>query len=598
MTTFFEDIKKYEDVAPVGVRLPEINIEDKYYEQLGEDKSISNFDFLKSLCRKGIKDLGIDKFENKKDYYDRAKTELDILEDLGFTDYILLNWDILNFCQEEGIPTGAGRGSAAGSLVLFLIGVTKIDSIKYDLYFERFVSKNRAKKTVKDGITFLDGSLLADIDNDIDYKQRQKVIDYIEQRHPERTCRILTLNTLSSKLCIKECGKIVGGMSESDVNDISTLIPKIHGKVHEISKAIEESERFGNWAAENPKVIKIAKKIQNLNKNAGVHPSGIAISWYKIHDICPMKKTSDGHLVTGYDMNWVSELMVKFDILGLRTLTVVYDVCNMLGIDPVKDIPIDSKEIYDHLQNLEQPHGIFQLEAEANHRVSKKTKARDLNELAATVAIARPGAMDYLDDYGKYRDTGEFESVHPLYDDILKNTAGIPIFQEELMQMAVKVGFTLDDAEMLRRIVGKKKVDEIPKWKKKIEEKIKENNLPTEAGEALWKTAEDSASYSFNKCLLPETVVESEDGLKCMSEIRIGDNILSYDVDNNKDHFVEVKNIYENEVEVYEVLMEDGTKISCSMDHKFLCSDKKMHTLRDILEKDLEIFNQENTKIY
>ena len=168
MTTFFEDIKKYEDVAPVGVRLPEINIEDKYYEQLGEDKSISNFDFLKSLCRKGIKNLGIDKLENKKDYYDRAKMELDILEELGFTDYILLNWDILNFCQEEGIPTGAGRGSACGSLVLYLIGVTKIDSIKYDLYFERFVSKNRAKKTVKDGITFLDGSLLADIDNDIE----------------------------------------------------------------------------------------------------------------------------------------------------------------------------------------------------------------------------------------------------------------------------------------------------------------------------------------------------------------------------------------------------------------------------------------------
>lgn len=589
MTTFFEDIKKYEDVAPAGVRLPEIKIDTKYYNKLGVEKDISNFDFLKSLCWQGVKDLGIDQKENKKEYYARTKMELDILEELGFTDYILLNWDILNFCKEENIPTGAGRGSACGSLVLYLIGVTKIDSIKYDLYFERFVSKNRAKKTIKDGITYLDGSLLADIDNDIDYQQRQKVIDYIESRHPERTCRILTLNTLSSKLCIKECGKIVGNMSEEDVNEVSALIPKLHGKVYELSEAVKEDERFAEWALNNSRIVKIGKKIQGLNKNTGVHPSGIAISWYKIQDICPMQKTGDGHYITGYDMGWVSELMVKFDILGLRTLTVVYDVCNRLGIDPL-DIEVDTNGvIYDNLQDLKYPQGIFQLEAEANHRVSRKTKPRNLDELAATVAIARPGAMDYLDKYSEYRETGDFESVHKLYDNILKGTAGIPIFQEELMQMAVKVGFTLDDAETLRRIVGKKKVDEIPKWKKKIEEKIKENNLPTEAGEALWKTAEDSASYSFNKCLLPETVVESEDGLKCMSEIRIGDNILSYDVNNNKDHFVEVKNIYENEVEVYEVLMEDGTKISCSMDHKFLCGDKKMHTLKDILEKDLEI---------
>lgn len=589
MTTFFNDIKKYNDVAPIGVRLPNIEIEDKYYHQTGIDKGVSNFEFLKALARKGVKDLGIDQKENKQEYYDRAKMELEILEELGFTDYILLNWDILNFCKEEGIPTGAGRGSACGSLILYLIGVTKVDSIKYGLYFERFVSKNRAKKTIVDGIAFLDGSLLADIDNDIDYEKRQKVIDYIERRHPERTCRILTLNTLSSKLCIKECGKIVGNMSESDVNEISSLIPKLHGKVYEINDAINEDKRFGEWASENEPIINIAKKIQGLNKNTGVHPSGIAISWYKIQDICPMQKTSDGNLVTGYDMKWVAELMVKFDILGLRTLTVVYDVCNKLGINPL-DIPADdSSDIYDNLQDLKYPHGIFQLEAEANFRVSKKTKPRDLNELAATVAIARPGAMDYLSQYGDYRETGEFQSLHPLFDEIFSQTAGVCLFQESLMQAVVKIGLSLDDAEMIRRVVGKKKLDEMPAWKNKIYEAAEKNGHPKEAADVVWKIAEDSASYSFNKCLSPDTIIESKNGKRCMFEVEVGDEILAYDVDNDCDHYVEVKNIYKNEVELYEVKLDDGSLIKCSLDHKFLCEDNKMRKLSEIIKKDYAI---------
>jgi hypothetical protein len=155
--------------------------------------------------------------------------------------------------------------------------------------------------------------------------------------------------------------------------------------------------------------------------------------------------------------------------------------------------------------------------------------------------------------------------------------------------MAVRLGFTLDESEQLRRIVGKKKVDQMPAWQGKIRQKVIEQNLDSAIGDVLWKVAEDSANYSFNKCLLPETIVESKDGLKCLSEIKKGDSVLAYDVENNIDHFVEVVDIHENEVEVYEVEMEDGTKICCSMDHKFLCGDKKMHTLRDIISQHLEI---------
>lgn len=499
MNNFFKDFESYEGSVPPGVRLPEIIIEDRFYKKLDIDKSTSNFDFLRALCRQGVKNLGIDKLDNKQSYYDRAKSELDILEDLGFTDYILLNWDILNFCHENDIPTGPGRGSAAGSLVLYLIGVTQIDPIKYDLFFERFVSKSRARKIKgDDGFTYLDGSLLADIDNDISYEKRQDVISYIEEKYPSRTAKILTLNTLSGKLCIKECGKIVANIPEQDMNIVSEYIPKNFGKVVPLDEAYLESERFNNWVDENKKVFLIARKIEGLNKNTGVHPSGIAISFQEMSSICPLQATNDGSIVTGYDMNWVSELMVKFDILGLRTLSVIYDVCNTIGLNP-KDIDVSDKKLYESLDDISSPHGLFQIEADLNFKVCKKVSPRSLEELSSVIAIGRPGAIDFLDDFVEYRTTGETQQLHSIFDKILDSTGGIPLYQEQLMKMAVEVGFSLDESEQLRRIVGKKKVEEMPKWKTKIEQKVIDNNLPHEVGELLWKVAEDSANYSFNK---------------------------------------------------------------------------------------------------
>ena len=498
MSNFTEQFSSYDECVPAGVKLPNIKIEDRYYKMLDAKSDISNYDFLRKLCHKGVYDKGIDKFKNKKEYFDRAKTELTILEDLGFTDYILLNWDILNYCHENNIPTGPGRGSAAGSLVLYLIGVTNVDPVKYNLFFERFVSKSRARKIEHNGVTYLDGSLLADVDNDIAYERRSEVINYIEKKHPGRTAKILTLNTLSGKLCIKECGKIVGELSEQEVNEVSDTIPKRFGVVVPLKTALEESEKFVDWSAENAESFNIALKLEGLNKNTGVHPSGIAISFDKMTDICPIQKSNDGALVTGYDMNWVSELMVKFDILGLRTLSVIHDVCKNLNID-CEDIDLNDASTFTPLQSLSAPHGLFQIESDTNYRVCKKIKPRSLEELSAVVAIGRPGALEFLQDYATYIETSEAQVIHEFFSDVLDYTGGIPLYQEQLMQMAVKVGFTLDESEQLRRIVGKKKVDQMPAWKAKIREKVQQNNLPEEVGTILWSVAEDSANYSFNK---------------------------------------------------------------------------------------------------
>ena len=494
----FSDYKTYHTPFPVGVKLPEIIIEKKYYDEVSCSDLEDNYQFLRKLCFKKLKEKDIDKFDNATLYYNRLKEELDIFNDLGFVDYVLLNWDIINFCIENGIPVGAGRGSAAGSLVLYVIGVTNIDPIKYDLFFERFVSKSRARKIEHNGEIFLDGSLLADVDNDISYDRRAEVIEYIEKKYKGKTSKILTLNTLSGKLCMKECGKIVAELSELDVNQISDTIPKHFGIVAKLDVAYEESESFKAYADKYPKVFQIAKKLEGLNKNTGVHPSGISISYYELDDIMPLQTTNDGALVSGYDMNDVASLSVKFDILGLRTLSVVNDVCKQVGIES-SDIDPNDPIIYKALACLDSPQGLFQIEAETNFKVCRLIAPKNLEQLSAVVAIARPGALDFKDRYADYVKSGEFQSVHEFFDDILSYTGGIPLYQEQLMKMAVKVGFSLDESEQLRRIIGKKKVDQMPAWKAKIEDKIKQNSLDPNIGDVLWKVAEDSANYSFNK---------------------------------------------------------------------------------------------------
>jgi DNA polymerase-3 subunit alpha len=491
----FEDV----DLGLHGVRLPEFKIESSTKRHLNLSEDVTNYDFLRALALNGFKELSIDKsLPEYKKYVDRAKYELETLKELGFIDYILLVWDVINFCKTSNIPVGLGRGSAAGSLILYLIGVTRIDPVKYNLYFERFISKIRAKKQVVDGITYLDGSLMCDVDLDICYYNRHKVLEYLETKFKGKTSKILTLNTLSGKLLIKECGKIVGEKTEEEMTIISSLIPKIFGQVKDITTAYEEIDKFKEWCDENKEVYEIALKLRDLIKNKGVHPSGVLLSYNDLEKVCPTEFSSDKEPVSSFDMNWVSLFNIKLDILGLRSVSVVDDVCKNIGVK-IQDINLNDESIYRNLQDLKSPHGLFQIEADTNFKVCQKVKPKNLEELSGVLALARPGALQFVDKYARYTNTNEYESIHPFFDDILKQTGGVALYQEQLMQMAHKIGFTLDEAEILRRIVGKKKIDEIKAWQKKIEAKVKQNKLPKEVGEILWKIMEDSANYSFNK---------------------------------------------------------------------------------------------------
>ena len=502
-TSFSSRFKKI-NLPLHGVRLPKFHIEERYIKQFGLKPDINTYDFLREICLKRFAELGLNKSEDKKTYIDRVKYELEILKDLGFTEYILLVWKVVSYCRENDIPLGLGRGSAAGSMVLYLLQITQIDPVKYDLFFERFVSKARAKKTIVDGITYLDGSLMCDVDVDVCYYRRQEVLKYLKEEFSGNTSKILTLNTLSGKLVMKECGKVAGGKEEAEMNSISKLIPKVFGQVKDITEAYDEVPKFAEWCDKNPKVYKIALKLRGLVKNKGVHPSAILLSHNKLVESCPCELDSSKEPVSSFDMDWSSLSNVKLDVLGLRTASVVDACCKILketkGIELKPDeVDLDDPFIYQNLFDLKQRHGLFQIEADANYEVCRKVKPKNLEELSAVLALARPGALAFVDQFASYTNNDVYEAIHPFFDDILKSTGGVCLYQEQMMKMAHKVGFTLDEAELLRRIVGKKKVNEVKKWKKKIKDKIKENNLEKEIGDILWQVLEDSANYSFNK---------------------------------------------------------------------------------------------------
>lgn len=482
-----------------GVKIPEFIIPSEELQRRGLDRNISSYAFLEYLCYEGLKIKIGNNNPRNSEYVSRLKKELSLFKELDFAGYALMTWDIIRFCRQNNISTGFARGSAAGSLVLFLIDVVNnVDPVIHNLYFERFLSKARAKFKEIDGHKYYDGSLLFDVDLDIDFCRRQEVIDYLEKKYQGQTAKLLTVSTLSSKVLIKEIIKTYLGLKEEFANEISDTIPKEYGRVFTIDESIAASKEFAKFASDHPKAIEIARKLHGLYLHYGVHPSAVVISAHNIESTIPLQLTKDKERVTGYAMDETLNLACKIDILGLRSATLINNVCRMVGISP-NSINLHDPIIYENFRNLECPHGIFQIEAECNFNVLKKIKPRNLNDLSAIMAIARPGALKFVDDYAKYVETGNAQSIHPFFDDVFMDSGGVCLYQESLMRAANKIGFSLDEAEQLRRVIGKKKREEMPVWEKRVYELCNKNNLPKEVGKILWDIMDASKDYSFNK---------------------------------------------------------------------------------------------------
>jgi hypothetical protein len=289
-------------------------------------------------------------------------------------------------------------------------------------------------------------------------------------------------------------------------------------------------------------------------------------------------------------MNSVAELMVKFDILGLRTLSVINDTCNQLGIK-VEDIDCNHPSIYAALQILECPKGLFQIEADTNFRVAQKVKPVNLQELSDVIALARPATLQFVDEYLHQKNNPHPSNIHPRIDEILKSSKNVLLYQESMMQIAHQVfGLSLDEAETLRKIVGKKLTDQIDVWKDKIQKAGENLHLEQKVIDYFWSFVEAAANYGFNKCAFEEELVETQFGKKMLKEVEIGDYIKSFDIKKQENHYVEVLDIMKDQKEVFEFEMENGLSVRCSLDHKFLCShDLKMRPIKEILENNYEI---------
>ena len=494
-----------------GVRLPEFKPSKIQYEYVGLPESVSNKEFLTQLCRKGFRDkiIGkIDKSLNQK-YANQIKEELNVIETLGFIDYILMVWDICDFCRRNEIPTGPGRGSVASSIVCYLVGITKIDSIKNELFFTRFLNPARAKTSFVDGIKYIDGSLAPDIDQDLCFYRRSEVIEYLNKKYPNRTAKLLTTGSLTTKILLKEVLKCYEESSESEANEVSDLVDKQFGIVEDLGDAlssdkIKENTKLKQWAKNHSEVIRMSLKLRGLKKSVGCHASAVLISHDEIANLMPLQltkgeETGEYAISNSCDMYTAQELTLKFDELGLKTASVIYDCCKAAGIK-VEDINCEDNIIYQWLQDAKDMYGVFQFESETQGRIATQIKPKNFIQIADALAISRPGAISGLKKYLNYTNNSVYETIHPVIDDVLKPTGGICLFQEQYLKMLVNVGMDPNQAEMARRTLGKKKIDEIPKVKKEIEEICEKNGIEKTVVDLLLKIAEESGGYQFAKC--------------------------------------------------------------------------------------------------
>jgi hypothetical protein len=435
------------------VRLPCIILTKEQKTNVGCGADSNNLDYLKAVTFKGLQKRladGVIPKDKYDEYEQKAKDELNIFERNGLVDYILAVYDFLSWCDDNNIPRGVGRGSSAGSVVLYALRCTNVDPLKHNLYFTRFINEARLKSKTIDGVLQVSGATAPDIDSDISYRDRDKVIKYLEEKYKGKTAFISTNTTLSGKLVLKEVTKIVLGYSEEEAKQVAANIESHFGTNETLEEAYKNSKDFKIWADKNKRAFEIAQSLELLIKNRSKHPSGMAISYYDLNDSMPLELSSSKDVVTSYDMYEVANLLIKFDILGLKNCDVNYDVCKMVGVNQ-DTIDINHPSIYEYLNNNTNYYGLFQIESGLTKQVVVDVKPKNIDQLAVCVAISRPGAFAHIDKYIKYLHGGILESIYPPIDEILKETGNVLIFQEQINRVCQEVyGMSGIDADSIR----------------------------------------------------------------------------------------------------------------------------------------------------
>ncbi len=556
-------------------------------------------------------------------YTERLKTELKVMQEKGFSTYFLVVWDYIKYARDNDIPVGPGRGSAAGSLVAYSLKITNIDPIHHGLLFERFLNPERKS--------------MPDVDTDFCPDRRSDMIQYVTDKYGEaNVAQIITFNRMTSKAVLKDVGRVLG-IDFGDQNRIAKMIPVVRGKPTKLKVMIsDDSPELAFKQAYENEIVKVyndkkeevgtvrvrnwvdmAIRIEGTNKTFGVHAAGVVISSQPLDEVVPLQKNNDGSVITQYYMEDLEALgLLKMDFLGLKNLTTIQRAANLIkktkGVEldldklpleehkaleilakgKLKKLPPDIKETHDLFRegNLE---GIFQLESDGMKQITRDLKPSGIEDLSSISALYRPGPLDaglipiFINrKHGREKVTYQ----HPLLESILKETYGVMVYQEQIMKIAQELaGYSLGEADLLRRAMGKKKVNEMKKHREKFIDGAAKNGVTQDVAEDLFEQMIKFAEYCLSYDTEIYTVEYGAIAIGKVVEKQIECSVYTMD----KNGFVYTQPVAQwhdrGIQEIFEYTLDNSSSIRATKDHKFMTVDGQMLPIDEIFERGLEL---------